>query len=333
MAAVIALRPARAEPTSSPTQLVRIVGMREEATDVLSLELRPAGNGTPAFEPGAHLELHLPGGLRRAYSLVNAPGEAHCYRIAVHRHPESRGGSRTLHELLRVGDMVQVGAPRNLFPLANDGRPCVLIAGGIGITPLWAMAQRLAAEGRDWQLHYAARERGRAAFLDALLALDARRVHAYFDGEPGGRILDLAEVVTSVDPRAHLYCCGPQRMLQAFETATRCHDPARVHLERFGGEASPQGAGEQAAFDVVLARSGRTVRVEGGCTILDALTAAGIDAPSSCREGFCGTCETRVIEGIPEHADSVLSAAERNAGRSMMICCSRSRTNSLVLDL
>jgi vanillate O-demethylase ferredoxin subunit len=315
------------------TQDVRIVGMRQEALDVLSLELKPASGAVLPFGPGAHIELHLPGGLRRAYSLTNAPGDRSCYRIAVHRSALSRGGSHCVHGTLRVGDVLPVSAPRNLFALVDDPAPAVLIAGGIGITPLWSMVQQLAVDGREWQLHYASRQRERAAFLEAVVSLDEGRVQTYFDGEPGGRSLDIAATVAAADPRAHLYCCGPQPMLQAFEQATVNRDRSRVHLERFGADAPSAPREAAAAFEVVLARSGRTLRVAPGQSILDEVLAAGIDAPSSCREGVCGTCETRVLDGVPDHVDSVLSEDERAACRTMMICCSRSKTATLVLDL
>jgi tetrachlorobenzoquinone reductase len=333
--AAAAAAPQRVLPSATAVaQPMRVVAMRHEAVDVVSLELQPLARALPAFGSGAHVELQLPGGLKRAYSLINAPGERHVLRVAVHRSAESRGGSRQVHDVLRVGEVLPVSAPRNHFALVDDDAPVVLIAGGIGITPLWAMAQQLAAEGRPWTLHYAARTRDRAAFVDALRALDAKRVHLYFDAEPAGSPLDLATVVAQADPLAHLYCCGPQRMLQAFEQATQGRDPQRVHLERFNGAPAPAAAaGSETGFEVVLARSGRTLRIEPDTSILEQCLAAGIDAPNSCREGFCGTCETQVLEGEPEHADSVLSAAERAAGRSMMICCSRSRSATLVLDL
>jgi vanillate O-demethylase ferredoxin subunit len=326
--------------TATPSQEreMRVAAMRHEATDVLSLELRPLDGGAlPSSTAGAHVELLLPGGLRRAYSLINAPGERDVMRVAVHRSDTSRGGSRAVHEALRPGQRLRVSAPRNHFALVQDDAPVVLIAGGIGITPLYAMAQQLAAQGRPWTLHYAARTADRAAFVDALRALAARsgsEVHLYFNAEPGGRALDVDAVVAHCSAQAHLYCCGPQGLLQTFEQAAAGRDPRRVHLERFAA-ASPPGGPENAAagFDVVLRRSGRTLRIEPDTTILAQCLAAGIDAPHSCREGFCGTCETAVLDGEPAHADSVLSADERAAGRSMMICCSRSRSAALVLDL
>lgn len=322
-------------------QPARIVAMREEAAGVLSLELQPQEAVVPAFGPGAHIELQLPGGLRRAYSLTNAPGERRTYRIAVHRSPASRGGSACVHGTLRVGDELPVSAPRNHFALSDAPGPVVLIAGGIGITPLWAMAQQLAQQQRPWALHYAVRERARAAFLHELQALDAARVHTYFDAEPGGRRLDVAALVATQPADAQLYACGPAGLLQAFEAACAGREPHCVHLERFAAAPSASAApGAPAApaaaldhFDVVLARSGRTVQVAPGQSILASLLAAGVQAPYSCREGYCGTCETRVLDGVPAHADSVLSAAERAAGRSLMICCSRSQTSTLVLEL
>lgn len=308
-----------------------VLAMQQEAEDVVSVALRPFNGSVQPFSPGAHVEVQLPGGWRRAYSLVNAPGERGTYRIAVHRSPGSRGGSRYVHDMLRVGQVVQVGRPRNDFPLAEGRAPVVLIAGGIGITPLWAMVQALSREQRPWVLHYAARQPGRAAFLEPLLALGGEQVRTYFDSD--GSTLNLGEVVAQAPADAHLYCCGPSGMLQAFCDATAALDPARVHLERFGAKPVDRPVSATAAFEVVLARSGRTLQVPACGSVLDAVQAAGVGAPFSCREGFCGTCETRVLEGVPDHRDTVLSQTERSAGRTMMICCSRSKTDRLVLDL
>ncbi len=319
-----------ADTGSTVTQEVRLVALRWEADGIASLELRPLQGGLAAFEPGAHIELLLPGGLRRAYSLTNAPGQREAYRVAVQRDPASRGGSRAVHEALRIGQTLTIGRPRNLFALADDAAPSVLIAGGIGITPVWAMAQQLAAQQRAWTLHYAVRERRRAAFVEPLLALDAARVHLHVDGESGA--FDLAACVAAAPAEAHLYCCGPGPMLEAFERACAGRDPSRVHLERFGSAADTPAAAA-GGFEVVLARAGKTLPVPPGTSILDAVLAAGVDAPNSCREGYCGTCETRVLEGTPLHADSVLSTAERAANRTMMICRSRCLGERLVLDL
>jgi vanillate O-demethylase ferredoxin subunit len=226
-----------------------------------------------------------------------------------------------------------VGAPRNNFPLAEDAPDSLLIAGGIGITPMLSMVTRLVSLGRAWTLHYCARTRADAAFLDKLDALGGMphgQVRLNFDHDPGGRMLDLAALVAAAPVGAHLYCCGPAPMLAAFEAATAGRLPQQVHVEHFTATEAPATAG---GFTVVLAKSGREVFVAAGETILDAVLAAGIEAPHSCMEGVCGSCEASVIDGLPDHRDLVLSNAEKAANRSMMICCSGSKGARLTLDL
>jgi len=258
--------------------------------------------------------------------------EHHRYVIAVGLDQASRGGSRFIHQSLHAGDTLKISAPRNNFPLAEGAPQSLLIAGGIGITPLWCMVQRLQELGAPWELIYCARTRQHAAFLDRLEEAGARppgRVRLNFDGEPGGRMLDIGSVVAAALPDTHLYCCGPNPMLTAFEEATQSRAPATVHVEYFTAKTGPAQSG---GFTVVLARSGRSVEVPAGKTILDALLDADIDVPYSCTEGVCGTCEIGVVEGIPDHRDLVLSKEERAANRSMMVCCSGSKSGKLVLD-
>jgi vanillate O-demethylase ferredoxin subunit len=304
-----------------------------EAPDIHSWELRPpSGSDLPPFTAGAHVDLELPNGMLRSYSLVNPQSERHRYVIAAQKDRSSRGGSRCLHEQVRTGDRLRISAPRNNFPLAEDARHSVLIAGGIGITPILNMAGRLAAIGRPWELHYCARTRAAAAFLEPIAALQSEhgKVHLNFDAEPGGKVLDLAAVVAAADAGAHLYCCGPLPMLAAFEAAAATRPPAQVHVEYFTAKDAPAKGG---GFTVVLAKSGIELAVAEGKTILDTVLDAGIAATYSCMEGVCGTCETRVIEGTPEHRDLVLTRAEQASNRTMMICCSGCRTDRLVLDL
>jgi vanillate O-demethylase ferredoxin subunit len=294
---------------------------------------RPAGAALPAFTAGAHIDLHLPQGLGRSYSLVNPQDERHRYVIAVQRDQASRGGSRHIHDTVRAGDIIAIEEPRNNFALAEDAAHSLLIAGGIGITPLWCMVQRLAKLGRSWELHYAARRRAIAAFIEPIRALGERhpeRVHVTFDHEPGAAMIDLAALVQAAPADAHLYCCGPAAMLEAFEQAVAGRPEARVHVEYFTAREAPATEG---GFTIVLARSGRSIPVPAGSTIIDALFAAGIEPVHSCLEGVCGTCETAVISGEPLHRDLVLTDAERAAGKTMMICCSGSKSATLVLDL
>jgi len=303
-----------------------------EAEDVISLDLRPIASGLlPAFTAGAHIELHLRNGLPRNYSLANSQDERHRYRVAIQKDRASRGGSRFIHEEVRAGDVLTISRPRNNFALVEDAPGSVIIAGGIGITPIWSMVQRLASLGFSWKLYYAARARRNAAFLDDIQALDrASNVRLHFDDESAGALLDLDAVVRDAAPGTHFYCCGPLPMLAAFEQATAALPADTVHVEYFSAKQPIVASG---GFEVVLARSGRTVFVPENSTIVDALQAAGIEVAHSCLEGVCGTCETKVIEGIPDHRDVVLSAQERASNRTVMICCSGSRTSRLVLDL
>ena len=238
-----------------------------------------------------------------------------------------------MHETVRVGDTLTIGFPRNNFPLVEDATHSLFIAGGIGITPLWCMIQRLESLGRSWHLVFGARTRQSAAFLDELRTLKGNvetNLHINFDQEPGGKMLDIASIVATVGPDAHLYCCGPIPMLGAFEKATASRPSSHVHVEYFAAKEAPAAAG---GFTVVLSKSGKTVVVPAGKTILDTLLDAGIAAPYSCMEGVCATCETRVLEGVPDHRDLVLSKEERESNKVMMICCSGSKTDKLVLDL
>lgn len=314
--------------------LLRVSAIRYEATGINSFELsRPDDSELAPFTAGAHIDVGLPNGMSRSYSLVNPQGERHRYVIAVNDDRNGRGGSRWLHERVRVGDLLPIGAPRNNFHLIEDAEESVLIAGGIGITPLWSMIQRLEQLGRRWTLHYCARTALHAAFrrpLDRLELANPGRVHFNFDQEPQGRLLDLATVISRVSPRAHIYCCGPPGMLAAFEETAASLPAERIHVEHFS--AGPLATNAH-GFTVVLARSGRSVEVSAGKTILLALQEEGINPPFSCMEGVCGTCEVRVLEGIPDHRDSVLSPSERADGRTMMICCSFAKSPRLVLDL
>lgn len=303
-----------------------------EAEDVISLDLRPTGAGTlPAFTAGAHIDLLLRNGVTRNYSLANDQNERHRYHVAVQRDPASRGGSRLIHESIRVGDVLTITPPRNNFSLAEEGRRFVLIAGGIGITPILCMVRRLAELGLVWDLFYAVRSCRKAAFLEDIIALDpGGHFHPHFDDEYAGALIDIGAIVNAAPPNSHFYCCGPTPMLAAFERVTTGIPDENVHVEYFAAKAPIEASG---GFEVVLARSNRTVFVPENSTILDALLAAGVEAGHSCLEGVCGTCETKVLEGIPDHRDAVLSAKERAANQTMMICCSGAKSYRLVLDL
>lgn len=233
-----------------------------------------------------------------------------------------------MHENLRVGDVLPVGVPRNNFALNEGAEKSIFIAGGIGITPILCMIGRLTAIKREWQLFYCTRTRAGTPFLSMLETMPQVRLN--FDEEPGGKMLDIEAVVSSVPPGGHLYCCGPIPMLEAFERVTKGLARECVHVEYFTAAEPPAKEG---GFKVVLAKSGRELMVPAGKTILDTLRDNGLDLQFSCTEGICGTCETRVLEGIPDHRDRILTDAERAANEKMMICCSGSRSEKLVLDL
>jgi ferredoxin-NADP reductase len=281
----------------------------------------------PAASAGAHIDLHLPNGMMRQYSLVHAQGAAQAYVVGVRLDRASRGGSSFLHEKLRVGAEIDIGGPRNNFRWEEAAPHSVLIAGGIGITPIMCMIERLEALGKSWTLHYSCRSRAEAAFIAQLAD---ERVTFNFDEENGGKFLDLAAIAAQAPRDAHLYCCGPAPMLQAFEGATASFPREQVHVEYFTAIEAPATEG---AFIVELRRSQREIAVPEGRTILEALREAGIEVSTSCEEGVCGACETRVISGTPDHRDMILTNTERAASKTMMICCSGSKSERLVLDL
>lgn len=316
--------------TSIPLRVQRI---QDAAIGVKAFELTHAdGQALPPVEAGAHIELQLPDAVLRSYSLFNAPGETHRYQIAVHHTPDSAGGSRHMHQSVKVGDVISVSAPRNHFPLDETAKHSCLIAGGIGITPLLSMAQRLTAIGSSWELHYCARTPEHAALADevrAVAAASGNTCHFHFDQVPGGKMLDIGTLVRNLPEDTHLYSCGPRGMLESFEAAT-AHCADRRHVEYFAAKAEADVSG---GFEVELARSGKTLKVPAGKSILDVVLDAGITVTTSCREGICGSCETRIISGEAEHRDALLSPEEQAANQTMMICCSGSRSPKLVLDL
>lgn len=321
--------PERSTETQAPSSTFYVHGIAVEARDVLVFDLRPAGGFVAAFEPGAHIDVELPNGFLRQYSLVNEPGIRDRYLICVKHDANSRGGSRFMHEQLRAGARIDVRAVRNNFRLASEAAPTLLIAGGIGVTPIVAMAEQLAVDGRPAEVVYAVRSRHDLAFLGRLNEA-ASRLTVHVDDE-AGTVLDVDALISATTDDTHLYCCGPAPMLDAFLASTARRPPQCVHLERFAAAAAPAITG--GTFTVELARSGRLLSIAENESILQALRTAGITAASSCEEGICGTCEVGVLSGTPDHRDGILSAAERQANRSMMICCSRSIGERLVLDI
>ncbi|MGI5157467.1 PDR/VanB family oxidoreductase [Microbispora sp. CA-102843] len=311
---------------------LRVRSMAYEAEGVLSLVLcDPDGGELPPWSPGAHIDLTVPGSLPRQFSLCGDPGVRAVYRLGVLLEDPSRGCTRYVHHSLRPGDMVQVSEPRNNFPLVSSPR-YLFVAGGIGITPMLPMLAAATAAGAEWELLYGGRRRASMAFLDRLRPYGGR-VRVSPQDEAGQ--LDLDQALARHDPeRTAVYCCGPEPLMAAVGERARAYGFGPLHIERFRPVPAARTAetGER-TIEVVCGRSGTTVRVDPGSTILESLEAAGVNVPSSCREGICGTCETAVLEGIPDHRDSLLTEGERETGNTMMICCSRALSKKLVLDV
>jgi ferredoxin-NADP reductase len=325
--------PAVAAPTKAPAAEglidVRLTAIRYAARDTNLYELaRLDGKPLASYEPGAHIDVHLPNGIVRQYSLIEAEPDPTRYTIGVKRDPASRGGSRYVHDELRVGKSFQISAPRNNFPLVENASHVVLFAGGIGITPIWCMVQRLAKLGRSWKLYYACRSRSDMAFLQALEAMSSAQFH--FDDESEEKFLDVASIVAATPADAHLYCCGPTPMLKAFEAATANWPRDHIHIEYF---TPKQEAAKTGGFVVELARSGQEFVIPEGKSILQVLLDAGVDVDYSCELGICGACEQRVISGTPEHRDAILTEEEQAANTKVMICCAGCKSERLVLDL
>lgn len=314
------------------TLTVQVINKRVEAEEVVSFELAlPDGSPLPAFTPGAHIDVHIDEGLVRQYSLCNDSGERHRYRIAVLRARDSRGGSIGMHERITEGALVRIGEPRNHFEMRSAGH-VLLLAGGIGVTPLLAMAGALAWKAQPFAMHYCARTQAGMAFRDEIASSPfAQRVRFHADdGRPEQRF-DLQAALAACPPGTELYVCGPAGFMAFVMDGARAAGwpESAIHKEFFGAAPAEPGQG----FDVELARSGKRVHVAPDRSITAALAEQGIEIPVSCQQGVCGTCITRVIAGIPEHRDMYFSDAEHAANDQLTPCCSRARTPLLVLDL
>lgn len=312
---------------------VVVADVERLTADIVLLRLvDPDGAPLPAWNAGTHVDVILPSGLIRQYSLCGFPDDRHSYTIAVLREASGRGGSREIHDEVGVGRELTVTAPRNLFPLVPAPEH-VLVAGGIGITPMLSMCRELHRAGQPWTLYYGGRSRASMAFVEDLLALDPTRVHLVPEDEAG--LLDLDGIV-SAHPGAEFYCCGPEGLMGALgNVMTRLAPGTTLRTERFsaGSRAEPLEIAGDTAFEVELRRSSITITVPPERTLLEAVAAVIPTVVSSCEEGFCGTCETRVLDGVPLHRDVILSDAERDQGDRMYICVSRARSPRLVLDL
>ncbi len=313
-------------------QELRIADFRSEAKDIVVLELEhPQKKPLSPFSAGSHLEVYLQNGCIRHYSLLNCPSETHRYVIAVGLAPNGRGGSQHIHQRLRTGDLIKVSSPRNNFSLADAPAYC-FIAGGIGITPILSMIRWCSANHKPWRLFYSARSRQRAGFYEELQHLGAD-VQFHFNDEHAGQHLDVNAVMDSLSPQEHVYCCGPEALMQSVKDAA-VHLPGQhVRFEWFSAPASAPQEADASEFRVKLKRSGQDIPVLADQSILDALELAGFELPFSCRAGICRTCEVTVCSGTPEHHDMILSDEEKAAGTSMLICVSRAHSAVIELDL
>jgi vanillate O-demethylase ferredoxin subunit len=314
---------------------VRVARKADEALDIRTFELVDVtGAALPSFSAGSHVDVHLPNGLTRQYSLCNDAAETHRYLLGVLRDPASRGGSAAMHDLVHEGDMLQISAPKNHFPLAHDARRSLLLAGGIGITPILCMAERLATMGAGFEMHYCVRERARAAFFDRISnARFAPQVQFHFDDGAADQRLDIPRLLAAPASGLHLYVCGPKGFMDAVLGQARTHGwpENQLHYEFFAAERASGGG--DAPFEVKLASSGRVVAVPAGQSVVHALAEAGVLVQTSCEQGVCGTCLTRVLEGQPDHRDLYLTPEEQAANDQFTPCCSRAKSAVLVLDL
>ena len=328
-------RPAPAPASRSTTLTLKVARKTVEAENVQSFELvDPAGKALPRFTAGAHLDVHTPGGKIRQYSLCNSTAEQHRYLIAVMRAEPTRGGSKAMHERVNEGDLIEVSAPKNHFPLAQSLKQAVLIAGGIGITPILCMAEHLADANVGFDMHYFARSAARAAFVDRIKrSAFAGSVGFHFSQDEQEQRLRLAAVLETHDAQTQLYVCGSEAFTNAVIAAALKQGwrEGQIHRECFSAE--PRASGGDVAFDVTIASTGKTIRVPAGKTVLAALADNGIHIATSCEQGVCGTCVTRVLEGEPQHRDLFLSDEERKRNDRFTPCCSRANSRTLVLDL
>jgi vanillate monooxygenase ferredoxin subunit len=314
---------------------VQVVARRDEAVDIATFELAdPSGSKLPAFGAGSHVDVQVPGGPVRQYSLCNDPTESHRYLIGVLRVADSRGGSVAMHARVGEGDMLQISEPKNHFPLAHGAKHSLLIAGGIGITPILCMSERLCNAGADFSLHYCTRSRERTAFYDRIRqSRFGDHVAFHFDDGPADQRFDAAAALAQPHGDAHLYVCGPTGFMDFVlgEARQRGWTDAQLHREYFS--AQPQVIAAGSSFAVRIASTGKSYVIPPDQSVVDALAVAGVDIPTSCCEGVCGTCITRVLEGEPDHRDVYFTEEEHARNDQFTPCCSRSRTPELVLDL
>lgn len=310
---------------------VEITRAEEIADGIHLFEMRRKdGSELPPFTAGSHINLRVPNGLVRKYSLCSDPADRSHYRVAIKREDNGRGGSAYLTDNTKVGDEWMISAPDNAFALPQRGDNFIFIAGGIGITPFIAMIHALKDDpAKKFKLYYCSRTPEMTAFREELSAPEFKgKVIIHYDGGDPANALDLWPIVEERKNREHVYCCGPRGLMEAVRAATGHWTPTSIHFEAFS-EADARRPDDQ-PFTVKLASSGKVINVPAGTTILEAMRAEGIDVPSSCESGTCGTCRTKLLEGEADHRDLVLNENER--GSQIMICVSRARTPEITID-
>ena len=331
VSAELAAMPEESTKGRSAPHRVRVARKWVEADEIAGLQLASIGPQLPSFQPGAHIDIHLPNGLVRQYSLINGPGETDSYKVGIKLDPDSSGGSSFLHNNVHVGDVLAISEPRNNFPLRRDAVKTILIAGGIGATPLVSMAQTLSHSRLDCEFHYFARGQGNLAFVDVLSPLRCT-VQAHLSLEPEQTVSRLQDILSGYQHAFHVYVCGPGPMMEAARRTAEAlgwSDEA-IHFEYF---KNTRAIDDSTSFEIALARSVMTLQVPAGKTILSVLRENGVGIPSSCEQGACGTCGVAVIEGEPDHQDVYLRKAEKEAGDRIMTCVSRAKSKLLVLDI
>lgn len=316
------------------TILVRISSKRYETDDICSFEFVSVdGDVLPAFTAGSHVEVHIKDDLTRSYSLCNSPEQSNRYEIAVLKDPKSRGGSLAIHENFKVGDTVRISKPRNNFALESGAKKTVLLAGGIGVTPILSMAEDLVRRDQSFEFHYCARSESKMAYLSRIRnAIFYDKVSLYFDDVPD-RNLNIEDVLASPNSDTHIYICGPVGFLEYVrESAKRLNwQDENVHFEYFSADVIKLDS--DCEFDVKLANSGKIIRIPADKTVVAVLAEHGVEVPVSCEQGVCGTCQIRVIDGIPDHRDHYLTNDERTRNTVFMPCVSRCKSSCLTLDL
>ena len=314
---------------------VRVARKTVEAIDICTFALEdPNGRTLPPFSAGSHIDVHVGDGIVRQYSLCNDPRETHQYLIGVLRDPNSRGGSSAMHDRVQEGDLIRISEPKNHFQLAHAAKRSILLAGGIGVTPVLCMAERLSHAGMDFEMHYCTRSRERTAFYERIRQSHfADHVSFHFDDGPAEQRLDMLRVLASPASDVHLYVCGPTGFMDAVIAAARQigWSDACMHREYFSNIVEKSQS--DADFEVKIASTGKVVPIPKDKTVVQALADAGVEILTSCEQGVCGTCLTRVLDGVPDHRDLYLTEEERARNDQFTPCCSRSTSALLVLDL